>query len=178
MGRPWQSVSTAWRGLEATVQAFIEPIGKPKLIVEIGVDWGYSFFTFATLFPDARIIGVDNFSYHDAAQAKVHVEYLVKRDVRFSKCDLISMESAVAVEEYLDRYDQPIDVLHIDGDHSYEGVKRDFDIWSVHVRSGGVVLFHDIESFPDDVGRFYHQDLQGEKEAVKAHSGFGAWYKP
>lgn len=36
-----------------------------------------------------------------------------------------------------------IDLLIIDGDHSYEGVKRDMAAWLPHVASGGCVLFHD-----------------------------------
>lgn len=36
-----------------------------------------------------------------------------------------------------------IDFLFIDGNHSYEGVKADWINWSPHVRSGGVVAFHD-----------------------------------
>lgn len=36
-----------------------------------------------------------------------------------------------------------IDVLFIDGDHSYDGVKADFELWSPLVRPGGVVAFHD-----------------------------------
>ena len=37
-----------------------------------------------------------------------------------------------------------IDVLFIDGDHTYAGVKADFDLWSPLVRPGGLVIFHDI----------------------------------
>jgi predicted O-methyltransferase YrrM len=36
-----------------------------------------------------------------------------------------------------------IEVLFIDGDHSYEGAKADFDRWSALVRPGGQLLFHD-----------------------------------
>lgn len=37
----------------------------------------------------------------------------------------------------------PIDMLFIDGDHSYEGVKLDYEKWSPHVKKGGVIAFHD-----------------------------------
>jgi len=39
---------------------------------------------------------------------------------------------------------KPIDLLFIDGDHSYEGVKKDFADYAPLVRSGGLVAFHDI----------------------------------
>lgn len=38
---------------------------------------------------------------------------------------------------------EPIDMLFIDGDHSYEGVKEDWRLFSPHVRRFGVVVFHD-----------------------------------
>ena len=38
---------------------------------------------------------------------------------------------------------RPIDILFIDGDHSYEGVRRDWDLFAPHVSPFGVVVFHD-----------------------------------
>jgi cephalosporin hydroxylase len=37
-----------------------------------------------------------------------------------------------------------IDFLFIDGDHSYEGARADFEIYGPKVRKGGVIAFHDL----------------------------------
>jgi hypothetical protein len=38
-----------------------------------------------------------------------------------------------------------ISVLFIDGDHSYEGCKRDIEAWYPYMQEGGVILFHDCD---------------------------------
>ena len=38
---------------------------------------------------------------------------------------------------------QEVELLFIDGDHSYEGARADFDRWSALVGPGGHLLFHD-----------------------------------
>ena len=40
--------------------------------------------------------------------------------------------------------DNKVDFLFIDADHSYEGVKKDFEMYSLLVRKGGIIAFHDI----------------------------------
>ena len=40
-------------------------------------------------------------------------------------------------------WSQPIDLLFIDGDHSYEGCSTDLQAWLSHVRPGGWIAFHD-----------------------------------
>ena len=44
---------------------------------------------------------------------------------------------------------QKIDLLHIDGDHTYEGVKQDYLLYSAMVREGGLIAFHDIAVHAD-----------------------------
>ncbi len=57
------------------------------------------------------------------------------------------------------RWMLPIDLLFIDGDHSYEGVKRDWELFSPHVSSFGIVIFHDTiwELRPDS--RYSREDM-------------------
>lgn len=42
-----------------------------------------------------------------------------------------------------------IDLLFIDGDHSYKGVKSDFEMYSSLVSPGGFIAFHDIVPGPE-----------------------------
>ena len=46
--------------------------------------------------------------------------------------------------------DESIDIVFIDADHSYEGVKNDIIYWAPKVKSGGVICGHDygLDRFP------------------------------
>ncbi|MCP1468913.1 glycosyltransferase involved in cell wall biosynthesis [Sphingobium sp. OAS761] len=46
-------------------------------------------------------------------------------------------------EDVADRWQRPVGMAFIDGDHSYEGVKRDFDCWHRHILPGGLLIFDD-----------------------------------
>jgi predicted O-methyltransferase YrrM len=62
---------------------------------------------------------------------------------------------------------QRLSLLFIDGDHSYEGVKRDYEMYSPLVRPGGLLIFHDIIDNPDcpsyGVARFW-KEIRGTTE--------------
>ena len=53
--------------------------------------------------------------------------------------------SEKAFYDYFIRQDIKIDYLHIDGDHSYEGVKKDFELYSSIVSENGIITIHDID---------------------------------
>ena len=52
-----------------------------------------------------------------------------------------------------------IDFLMIDGDHTYNGVKADFELYSKLVRKGGIIAFHDIIDSPLHRELFCRVDL-------------------
>ena len=53
--------------------------------------------------------------------------------------------SEKAFYDYFVRQDIKIDYLHIDGDHSYEGVKKDFELYSTIMAENGIITIHDID---------------------------------
>jgi hypothetical protein len=50
-----------------------------------------------------------------------------------------------AFYDYFVRQDIKIDYLHIDGDHSYNGVKKDFDLYSTIMSENGIITIHDTD---------------------------------
>lgn len=54
--------------------------------------------------------------------------------------------------------EEKLDVLFIDGDHSYNGVKLDYEMYSDLVKDGGIISFHDVHrsSFHETHGCFVH----------------------
>jgi len=56
---------------------------------------------------------------------------------------------------------QMLDLLFIDGDHSYEGVRQDYEMYSKLVRDGGLVAFQDVVRHPESSGcrvdRFWNE---------------------
>lgn len=57
--------------------------------------------------------------------------------------------------------DGNLDFLLIDGDHTYKGVKQDFEMYSRLVSEDGIIAFHDIvpnKTSPDlEVHRFWNE---------------------
>ena len=46
---------------------------------------------------------------------------------------------------YFVKEDIKIDYLHIDAGHSYEDVKKDFDLYSTRLNEGGMIAVHDTD---------------------------------
>ncbi len=73
-----------------------------------------------------------------------------------------------------------LDFLFIDGDHSYKGVKKDFEMYSPLVKRGGIVAFHDIAyslSNINEVYKFWEEIKQNyeyeEYSEKKNNIGYG-----
>jgi len=69
--------------------------------------------------------------------------------------------------------DKQIDILHIDGIHPYDAVKNDYETWKGFLKEESVIIFHDTEAFPADVGRFFDELEMPHKMKFNHSAGLG-----
>lgn len=55
-------------------------------------------------------------------------------------------------------FDKKVDFIFIDGDHSYEGVKKDVDLWVPKLNPGALIVMHDI-GWAEGVQRVVMEDI-------------------
>jgi predicted O-methyltransferase YrrM len=104
-------------------------------IVEIGTSVGHSLVALAAA---QKLTGGVKVTTIDIARHPL-VEDHIKRAQVEEWVDLIVEPS----ENVAARWSRPIELLWIDGDHEYAGVRRDIDAWSPFVVPGGFVALHD-----------------------------------
>jgi cephalosporin hydroxylase len=157
---------------------------RPRRILEIGTSAGGTLFLLATVASDdARIMSIDL----PQAQGGYNPQKapLYRRFAREGqRIDLLLGDShepgtVDATRGWLGG--QELDLLFIDGDHSYEGVATDMQLYSRLVAAGGLVVFHDIVPGPaEGVGGVpnFWQEVRIESDATEiveswAQRGFG-----
>lgn len=137
-------------------------------LCEIGTLKGGTFFLLCqSASANAKLISVDinmplyrSLAYKRFARRKQKV-YCIEGDSK--------VESTFKKVQSILRRDL-LDFLFIDGDHSYEGVKNDFEKYSVLVKKGGFIAFHDImELGPDSPKSYYVGGVPRFWKEIKAN---------
>jgi cephalosporin hydroxylase len=119
---------------------------EPRVVVEIGTMRGGSLWAWCQLAsPDALLVSIDlpggPFGGEYSATGLESHARLGQR-LCFIRADSHDPTTADELKRLLDG--RTIDLLFIDGDHSYEGVTRDYELYSPLVAARGLVVFHDI----------------------------------
>ena len=155
-----KTIATAWRGHEDFVVWLVKEL-KPKVIVELGTELGFSTFVLAA--PKiGTVYGIDSFKGDEFTRVsgtkKGFMKSLKEVKKRFGINNVKVIEGRFS--DIVKKWKLPIDILHIDGSHRYKDVKEDFENWSKFVKEDGVILMHDVY-VPSDkrfgVEKFYKE---------------------
>jgi len=164
---------------------------RPKTIIDIATAWGGTLFLFTRVADaHASIISVDlprglfHGGYADYRTVLYRSFAREAQVLHLVRADSHSPETLEQIKKLLDG--RAVDFLMIDGDHSYEGVKKDFETYSPLVKPGGLIAFHDICKGPaklvGGVPRFW-TEIQGThgsgtflKDANQGGGGIGVIY--
>lgn len=129
----------------------------PKIFVELGTHSGNSYFSFCQSVLEAgvstRCYAVDTWQgdehagqYSNETFLKVHAHHQ-SRFASFSRLLRMTFDEATTYFS-----DESVDMLHIDGLHTYDAVRHDFEMWLPKLAPGAVVMFHDTNVRERDFG--------------------------
>ena len=154
---------SAWWG-HVPFAAWLVAAQRPRRIVELGSWRGVSYFSLCQAVQaaelDCRCHAVDTWAGDPHAGLygpEVHEAFRRFNDAlypRISTIHRMSFDEAAAGFE-----DGSVDLLHIDGLHTYDAVRHDFETWLPKLSPRGVVLFHDATERQADFGvwRFWDE---------------------
>ena len=169
---------TAWAGHIPFLFVLFRLL-RPTSYVELGVHSGASLIAAcsaaATYNLETEIVGVDTWEgdahagFYDGETT--YQELKTYLDAVFPKARLERRTFLEAAERF---EDESIDILHIDGLHTYDAVKDDFLTWLDRVSPSGIVLFHDISVFGQGFGvhRLW-EELKAEFATFEFHHSAG-----
>lgn len=127
----------------------ITKLVSPKLIVELGTHTGNSACAFAQAMShlklDSEIHAID--SWEGDEHAGSYGQEIYHELKQFSEEHLngrLILKKSLFKNSIKDYGDETIDILHIDGLHTYEAVQEDYISWLPKLAPEGIVLFHDI----------------------------------
>lgn len=121
---------------------------KPRVFVELGTQHGVSYYAFCEAVLrnrlDTRCYAVDTWKGDEQAGHYGEDVYSRFRRLHDERYGSFSAPLRCTFDEALQyMLDASIDLLHIDGFHTYEAVRHDFEAWRPKLSERAVVLFHD-----------------------------------
>jgi beta-1,4-mannosyl-glycoprotein beta-1,4-N-acetylglucosaminyltransferase len=150
---------SAWKG-HFEFSMFLVKYINPNVVVELGVDYGHSTFCLAS--PNiGTIYAIDCFEGDIHAGFKTTENIFKEFKTELIRKSLLLSDNIIPIKGYFDdvvlTFDKEIDILHIDGLHTYEAVRNDFEKWSVKTTNNAVIIMHDVIAYADTVGKFFNE---------------------
>ncbi|WP_226402463.1 class I SAM-dependent methyltransferase [Synechococcus sp. MU1643] len=154
---------------------------KPEYIVELGTHYGVSFFSFCeaaeTLATNTFTYAIDTWEgdsqagyYNNEVYERVYEHFNSRHKTRGR---LIRSTFDEAAEHF---ENNTIDIVHIDGLHTYEAVSHDYNKWKSKLKEGGTMMFHDWNVREKDFGvwKLWEEiKSKGEFHCIEITNGHG-----
>ncbi len=149
---------------------------KPRRLVELGVHNGASFLAACQavrhLQTESECVAVDNWigdAHAGTHSSSVFSDFRNNLAQYKEFAGYLRMNFSEALPQFAEG---SIDLLHIDGFHTAEAVRRDFDQWIGKMSDQGVILFHDTNEFRSDFGvwRFWRKIREQYPHVEFGHS--------
>lgn len=152
-----EKMKSAWKGHHYFALWLVKEL-QPVTIVDLGVDRGFSTFMFGVQ-NIGKVYGIDWFKRYNFLKNPIDDYYPVMRykrkmEKKFNITNITIIKSKFF--DVVEKWNKKIDILHIDGAHSYEDVKEDYHTWKKFLDETSVVLFHDIYIY-DGVEKFFNE---------------------
>jgi len=145
---------STWGGHRNFAYDYVANI-KPQKVVDLGVHYGTSFFAFLQAVEDdmmsnTNVYGVDLWGTETGDigtlnDYDIDIFEIFTRTLDIYNCKKNAHIIRKLFDDALASFENEIiDLLHIDGTHTYDAVKHDYETWKHKMRPDGVILFHDI----------------------------------
>jgi cephalosporin hydroxylase len=138
--------------IEAEITGLLEwaSARSPRRVCEIGTAMGGTTYLLGQSLPSVeRLLGVDVF-----VRRRQRLQFFSRPHQRltFLEGSSYAPDTISRVRDYMGG--EKLDLLFIDGDHTFQGVASDFKLYRHFVKDGGVIVFHDIvEDYKTRYGR-------------------------
>ncbi len=175
--QPWFR-SAPWSGHRRFVYDLMINL-EPALTVELGSHFGVSFFAMSQAVKDhalgGRLVAIDTWQGDEHAGFygdEVFDQFQHVRSTLFDgvEVDIVRARFDEAVESF---EDGSIDVLHIDGLHTYEATRQDHELWSSKMKKNGIILFHDVAESTGYGTSAYWNEIRVRSDSFAFPHSFG-----
>ncbi|GIK84405.1 MAG: hypothetical protein BroJett025_10270 [Patescibacteria group bacterium] len=178
-------ILSGWYGLRKFGYDVVNYL-EPKIIVELGTHKGTSFLSFCNSVRNntlsTKLYAID--TWQGDSQTGLYVsevleklKKIIKKHYSTQNIKLVKKSFNTAVTQFKNK---KIDLLHIDGLHTYNAVKNDYNLWNKLTSENGLIIFHDIHCKNPGFGvHIFWSEIKKENYTLelKHSNGLGILFK-